>query len=153
MLGVMPYIKDDSEIYTNIFRILKKDGVFIISQQNELFDLFTFNDYTVNFFKKHFVSILDEHQIDTSSITESISNFYKHNEPDKHKDGSARDKVFHKSENPLLYSQKLLKYGFRVMGDYEYYSIHFLPPILLESNKDLAELSDKEGYNYKNSET
>jgi hypothetical protein len=85
----------------------------------------------------HFVSIVDEHQIDTSSITESISKLFKHLEPVKHKDGSARDKVFHKYWNPLLYLQKLIKYGFRVMGDYEYYSIHYLPPILLESNNVL----------------
>ncbi|MGD1906288.1 MAG: class I SAM-dependent methyltransferase [Leptolyngbyaceae cyanobacterium] len=55
-LNVLAYMSPDEEkkFYSESRRILRPGGNLVITHSNELFDLFTFNKYTVSFFQRHF---------------------------------------------------------------------------------------------------
>ena len=57
-MGVFCYLNEDEEdrALKEIHRVLKEDGVFICQNVNGLFDAFTFNRFTVNFFEKNIAS-------------------------------------------------------------------------------------------------
>ena len=129
-LGVLPYIPEEQEnkIYQELRRVIKKGGYFVSAHQNELFDMFTFNKYTLNFFERNFFIFTEYEKKDLASL---ITN------PDvpinKNSENSARDIIFTKAENPILYPGKLAKYGF-INKEFLYYNFHNLPPLLRNGN-------------------
>lgn len=141
MTGVMPYIEKYEEAYKEVHRILKKDGVFICSNQNELFNLSTFNKYTVNFYEDNIFPLING--IDKNNLKLHLNNLLSnYDKPKFHDHLSARDNVFTFSENPLLYKQKVSLFGFEMLEDPQYFSIHILPPLVE------ADLSESYEFNF-----
>ena len=60
-LNVIAYLENgkDKDFYREASRILKENGVLLVTHSNELFDMFAFSKYTVDFFKENF-SIKEE---------------------------------------------------------------------------------------------
>lgn len=113
-LNVLAYLNAEEEVtfYREAARLVKPGGGLVITHSNELFDMFTFNRYTVNFFHKHF-SI--ECPCDVSELLTC---------PDK-----PNRFVFAVRENPLCYRHKLKAYGFSENRQ-EFAILHQLPPLL-----------------------
>lgn len=140
-LGVLPYIPEEEEekVYRELRRVIKKDGCFVTAHQNELFDMFTFNKYTIRFYERNILPLVgidfERAKIELASL---ITN------PDKpvNKDGenSARDIIFTKPENPITYPDKLIKHGF-INKEFMYYNFHCLPPLIRNEDKELIEIS------------
>ena len=110
-LNVLAYLDDNQcdEFYRQASRIVKPGGKLILTHSNELFDLFTFNKYTVAFYSKHF---------GVEGIENLIVNWDK---PERW--------VLPTRENPLAYRHKLHRYGFS--EEVQEFSIpHSVPPLL-----------------------
>lgn len=117
-LNVLAYLNTDEEelFYRHAQRLLRCGGVLIVTHSNELFDMFTLNRYTVNFFKKHFS--MPGTECDVSDLV-------------VHPDQPERF-VFNVRENPLTYRHKLRRYGFSESRQ-EFAILHALPPLLTPS--------------------
>ncbi len=116
-LNVLAYFKPQEEatFYQQSRRILKPGGHLLITHSNELFDMFTFNRYTVAFFKTHF-----SHANIAADPTSLLTN---PDLPDR--------QTFAIRENPLNYRYKLKRYGFDER-EQQFASLHPLPPLLMK---------------------
>lgn len=114
-LNVLAYMTTSEEeaFYREAARLLKPGGTLTVTHSNELFDLFTLNRYTVNFFHNHFS--FQDSSPDISSLLAYPDR------PDR--------KVFGIRENPLAYRFKLQRFGFREVQQ-EFAILHSLPPLL-----------------------
>lgn len=129
--NVLAYLSDEEEefFYNEVMRILKSDGYLIVTHSNELFDLFSLNKYTVEFFKKY----LTEENINDLLV--------KNNQPEN-------IVAFNVRENPLSYKYKLQKYNLKEIKQ-EFINLHKAPPVLL-TNKDYPDtLNIKESEKWK----
>jgi 2-polyprenyl-3-methyl-5-hydroxy-6-metoxy-1,4-benzoquinol methylase len=108
--NVLGYMSGDDEqrFYAAAKRILHPRGWMIVVHSNELFDLFTLNSFTREFFLRHF-------GVDVASLLTNP-------EEPKRPSYSIR-------ENPLAYPYKLRRLGFQVERT-EYINMHPIPPLL-----------------------
>ncbi|MFH1741013.1 MAG: class I SAM-dependent methyltransferase [bacterium] len=125
-LNVLAYLIDRDEVafYQEAARILKPGGYLVVTHSNELFDLFTFNRYTIEFFNRHF--------IEEDSYRERLPSLMTNpGQPKKYTTFSVR-------ENPLAYRYKLAKYGFNEIKQ-GFMRKHAAPPLLLEGKQPLPD--------------
>lgn len=99
---------EDERFYREVARLLQPGGSLVITHSNELFDLFTLNRFTVDFFDAHF-------GCDVAGLLTHPA------EPDR--------LSFNIRENPLAYPQKLARYGL-VPERVEFVGHHETPPLL-----------------------
>lgn len=114
-LNVLAYLAEDEEtaFYREAARLLRQGGSLTVTHSNELFDMFTFNRYTVEFFRRNF---------SFASQTCDVSSLVTHpDKPDR--------RVFSVRENPLAYRHKLLRFGFQE-AQQEFAILHTVPPLL-----------------------
>jgi 2-polyprenyl-3-methyl-5-hydroxy-6-metoxy-1,4-benzoquinol methylase len=114
-LNVLAYLTAEEErvFYEQAARLVKEGGSLTVTHSNELFDMFTFNRYTVDFFRRNFS--FEQRSCDITSL---LTN------PEK-----PERRVFNVRENPLSYRHKLARAGFREVGQ-EFAILHTLPPLL-----------------------
>lgn len=116
-LNVIAYLRDDEEglFYTESARALGRGGTMVVTHSNELFDMYTLNRFTVEFFQRHFCGA------DRGSGVGSLLT-----QPDKPERVS-----FNIRENPLTYRHKLGDYGFDEVQE-EFANLHEVPPALID---------------------
>lgn len=114
-LNVLAYLEphEEAAFYTEAQRILRPGGQLVVTHSNELFDMFTLNRYTVEFFARHFS--FGERPTDVASLL-------LHPEKPSRAGFSVR-------ENPLNYGVKLMQHGFKE-AQQEFAILHELPPLL-----------------------
>jgi len=115
-LNVIAYLSDDEEglFYKESARVLRRGATMVVTHSNELFDMYTLNRFTVEFFQRHFCGA------DGGSGVGSLLT-----QPDK------PDRVsFNIRENPLTYRYKLGNYGFDEVQQ-EFANLHEVPPALM----------------------
>ncbi|MFA6294426.1 MAG: class I SAM-dependent methyltransferase [Victivallales bacterium] len=147
-LGVFPYISEDKEsrCYRELRRVIRPGGYFITAHTNEIFDAFTFNKYTIRFFERNLWPLLQDVDagLNLEGAKTQLSSLIVN--PDKpvntEANRSARDLVFMKPENPLLYPEKIASFGF-ANREIRYYHFHALPPLLRDGNQELLNASKK----------
>jgi SAM-dependent methyltransferase len=93
-LNVLAYMKpsEESLFYKESSRILKPGGYLLVTHSNVLFDMFTMNNLTVDFFIRNFKVDISEF-LDLKEL--------------------APVQTYGIRENPLSYSTKLSEYGFK----------------------------------------
>ncbi len=120
-LNVLAYFSPEEEdiFYTQAQRIIRPKGFLLVSHSNTLFDFFSLNRYTQNFFEQHL--LLDSNY--ASQLPSLISRT----------DLPAGDKAMPLPirENPLNYSCKLARYQFKEERQ-EYINRHEAPPPILK---------------------
>jgi hypothetical protein len=120
--------------------------VFVSAHQNELFDLFTFNKYTVRFFGNHFAPLLAQSPDDpaTREYLDAVAGLMSHPEEpdDSSRSGSLRARIQTHPENPLTYPEKLKRYGF-ANRDILFYTFHAAPPLAFRRLPGAEEASRK----------
>lgn len=121
-LNVLAYMTDaeDRAFYEHAQRVLHSGGTLIVTHSNELFDLFSLNAYTVDFFQRYF-------GCDPSAML-------KH--PDK-----PNTATYNIRENPLTYHSKLERYGFRE-DKQAFINLHEQPPLMGKSDEMRDTLRD-----------
>lgn len=124
--NVLAYLthQEEETFYEQARRILKPGGFLIVTHSNELFDMFSLNQYTLNFFARHFLSN-QEHII---KLPELLSDSV-----DK-----SNILTYNVRENPLSYKFKLEKLGF-IEQQQEFINLHLAPPAILGKNKSFPD--------------
>ena len=120
--NVLAYLTAHEErlFYQEVSRIIRPCGYLVVTHSNELFDMFSLNRYTLEFFKKHLMPDVSYHaRLDTLLTSANI--------PES-------PTIYNIRENPLVYKHKLVRYGFREVKQ-EFINLHVSPPPLLQ-NKD-----------------
>jgi ubiquinone/menaquinone biosynthesis C-methylase UbiE len=138
-INVLTYLdkKQDEEFYEQAERIVRPEGTLIIAHSNELFDIFTFNKYTVEFFENTLLPLTMDDEDKIQEATEKVEELISHsNKPDeKSKFASERDKLNKRRENPLTYENKLESFDFS-QEELIFTHHHAVPPLLIEDNAE-----------------
>lgn len=148
LLGVSQYLMedDDDAVWSGIHRILKPSGIVIIDFVNSLFDLLTFNKFTVKFisdevlplfFGKNKANDLEKRisELVTYPTKPDVTGLYS----------TRRDHVRKRTENPLTVANRMKSHQFSLV-DNRFYRFHAVPPLLFEADPDLEKVAiSKEG--------
>jgi 2-polyprenyl-3-methyl-5-hydroxy-6-metoxy-1,4-benzoquinol methylase len=116
-INVLAYLDRDEDklFYEQCHRILRPSGELIVTNSNELFDMFTFNAFTINFYMNNFGM---EHK----GIEKLICN-----------SDVPRHKPFNIRMNPLSYGEQMKPFGF-LEEQQEFSHYHPLPPLLMDDD-------------------
>lgn len=138
-LGVLGYVDEESErkAFAEFRRVLKDDGMALVTNVNGLLDLIAFNRLTLDFHKRHFLSrFLPE--AEAEAVRQKLEGLITHpQKPDKTgRWATVRDTTYSKQEIPLIYGQKVKKLGF-VETRQVFYHLHTAAPLLFESEPSL----------------
>jgi 2-polyprenyl-3-methyl-5-hydroxy-6-metoxy-1,4-benzoquinol methylase len=134
-LGVLYYIEDPSNAYEEFSRVLKKGGLLILSCQNQLFDLFTLNDYTLRFYQNNLDKQFSElPALQRRVLVKSYRNLLPRSINSRPKPRSARGKIFLRQDNPILLPSHLNKFGFVAESGPFYHGIHICPPSIMQDS-------------------
>ena len=130
-LGVMRYLDKKSLdlVYRNVHRILKKNGSFIVSNENELFDIYALNDGTEDFWVKKLSSMSSSKKLFSEKL---LRKFYRStfNLPRRSFTKISVSKHVGKHlENPLTYSSKVKRYGYELKENI-FPDPNILPPLI-----------------------
>jgi hypothetical protein len=119
-------------------RVLKPDGLLWVDNVNELFDLTTFNRFTVEFFQKHFLPLFFSDSDERADITRALRRLISNPDaPERHGAWSTdRDKVAQVADNPLTFGRRMQAFGFEEI-DQLYVRFHAVPPLLFADNPAL----------------
>lgn len=143
LLGVSQYLMedDDLKIWSEIRRVLKPDGIVLVDFVNGLFDLLTFNKFTLGFIFNEVLPIFfsTEQQL---PLKEKIAKLITYpNKPDvTGLYSTRRDHIRKRTENPLTLSDRMLQYGF-VISDNRFFRFHAVPPLLFEDDPNLEKVA------------
>ena len=133
-MGVLQYLppKQRGEFYKKVHRLLKPKGHMVVTFQNALFDMFTFNKYTVDFFEENFFKSLSFDKKLGLNITKDLRSLITHPDKPDYSTKIARDNIYVKTTNPLTIGDELSNYKFNALQKYFY---SFFPlPRLIEGN-------------------
>ncbi|MGI0482879.1 class I SAM-dependent methyltransferase [Geminocystis sp. CENA526] len=113
--NVLAYLTNEEEehFYKEASRVLRQGGYLIVTHSNELFDMYSMNQYTVDFLSRHLIT--------DGELKTSLSKLIIHS--------SEKENVstYNVRENPLNYQFKLAKYGFKEQRQ-EFINLHPAPP-------------------------
>ncbi len=139
-LGLMRYLESDARdyIYRHVYRVLKKGGCFIVTNDNFLFELFALNDGTIKFWSKVIEEFSNAKKLlGGKSIGDALEEKVKLPKR-QYAQHSVSQHIQRHAENPLTYCNVMKKYGFRLAKN-SYPDCHMLPP-LFEKSVDIEEL-------------
>jgi len=136
--GVFPYIQDDATGHKHVAQMLKPGGLYIGAYCNELFDLVTFNRFTVKFHQKNFVDPLPVSQDVKNKIMDGIRGLMTRPDDPKSIPGGARDEIYIGSHNPMTIGDTLQSFGL-VQEDMCFYKFHAFPPLLKGTDATLSQ--------------
>lgn len=136
-------------------RVLRPGGFLITAEANALFDIATFNKFTVRFFRDHLLpATFAGEELDrmTDAVAGLVTNPAQPPAPAPIPDGatyvdalldgegtrysSHREQAGSKAENPLDYPRLLGRFGF-TLADLAFYHFHATPPLLFRDAPEL----------------
>jgi ubiquinone/menaquinone biosynthesis C-methylase UbiE len=142
-LGVLPHVSRMGQAVAELARIAKPGALLILSFRNDLFDLFTFNRFTLDFFNENFIARLPCDDVSKARAREALRGLVAN--PDVPEPGYTpwADKSFGKitriNSNPITLPEAMAPFGLRheLTG---YYKFHPLPPLARAALSDYAEI-------------
>lgn len=141
MMGVLQYLSesDYAEAISESRRILKRpNGIFYATFQNALFDMFTFNKYTIDFYMTTLCGPFLEKN-EAKIIENALIHLLKNPHAPEFSASRARDNIFVRLTNPLTLKEEM-NHNFRLSHQKTYFYDWFgLPPLLLSEFKDISE--------------
>lgn len=142
-LGLSQYLseEDDAVIWAEIERVLKPDGIIIIDFVNALFDLTTFNRFSIRFAVDQIAAHFFE-QSALPNVEDKISKLVTYPEkPDRAGQYSTRrDHVTKRTFNPLTINDEMGRFGL-CLSDRLFYRFHAVPPLLFEQDPKLEAIA------------
>lgn len=137
-MGVFQYMAkaEYDQTLAAIARLLKPNGTLIATYQNALFDLFTFNKFTVDFMM-HKLLGPELSESEAVDVKRGLEQLLTNPEKPPHSATRARDNIFVHTSNPLTIDGHLRRAGFEVQAKY-FYEYFGLPPLLTDKHGSLA---------------
>lgn len=143
VLGHVPRERWD-DTHLDLARVLRRGGRVFAAYRNELFDLYTFNSFTMEFYNKSLWGC----EPCTSLRTEQNLNLLKSLVTKPDMPGpyytTSQDKTFGQLDrvkvNPLTMPSYLSKFGLKVEHT-KYYHFHCVPPLLEKSVDDFRKIN------------
>ena len=148
MLSVLPHVDPNKWDFTHQYvrSLLVKGGYFIASYRNDLFDLFTFNSFTIDFILNTLWNCRTLQRFHAKESVEGLKKLIKNPDIPGPFYTDAKDKSFGKltrvNSNPLGMPSYLYRFGLRVLKTY-FYNYHCAPPLLRENIDDYRILSHR----------
>lgn len=146
LLSVLPHVPQEKwgSVHQEIARVLRPGGRLIAAYRNELFDLYTFNSLTLEFYDQ---SLWDCSPCDTLQTDENISRLKglitKPDLPGPYFT-AATDKSFGNlkrvKSNPLTMPLYLNQFGLLVENT-KFYHYHCVPPLLADQTDNYREIN------------
>jgi len=136
-VGLFPHVADEKQVLQNTKRLLNKHGTVLLQFRNDLFNLFTLNAYSENFFKR-----LVDFDTLPDVFKSQLDKFYK--KTLLAETINAQFGILSKFHNPLTIKNELFSpMGFEVKNIY-FFHYHRLPPIFQKDDTKLfRKLSDE----------
>jgi SAM-dependent methyltransferase len=133
LLSVLPHVPADTwdEVHRNIVRLLRPGGHFVAAYRNELFDLYTFNSFTMELYDR---TLWKGIQADTTSHArlERIKSLVAHPDVPGPYHTNAADATFgqlkREKSNPLTMPGYLRQFGLETERT-RFYHFHAVPPL------------------------
>ncbi|MBN1688180.1 MAG: methyltransferase domain-containing protein [Candidatus Omnitrophica bacterium] len=141
--GLVRYLNREEErkFYRKVRRVLKPSGRFVVTFTNELFDVWSFNRYTVDFFKRNVLTFKPiEQYVDPEKAVSRFRQLITHPEEPVVRAHSLRDKNLVILHNPLTIEKHLLSYGFEVK-DKRFSLWEPMPPLLKDGDEKSYDLA------------
>jgi 2-polyprenyl-3-methyl-5-hydroxy-6-metoxy-1,4-benzoquinol methylase len=152
-LNVLPYLTEEEEdtFWGSLSNSMSSGSVVIGSHTNMLFDLFTFNRYTMEFYRDHMLQYFpaELHDYLMSSLSKLITN---PNTPDKNNQtwlgasnnpaASERDKIPKRRVCPFEYPDHVKTYGFKLLA-LKPVNVFPFPPLVTEKSKNTVLVQQK----------
>jgi SAM-dependent methyltransferase len=138
MMGVMQYLSeaDYALALSSIKRILRPRGFLVATFQNALFDLFTFNKYTLDFMTEQLLEGLVD-DAEKQEVWKRFNSLIMWPQEPHYSATRARDNVFVRLSNPLTIAQELGRHGLHLQTTY-FYEWFGLPPLIKAAAPEIA---------------
>jgi SAM-dependent methyltransferase len=131
VMGVFQYLSehDYTKLFSEIHRALAPTGTLICSFQNALFDLFTFNKYTIDFIEHHIIDELNLNETLGMDISSDLKSLVTNPEFPPYAKNRARDNIFVRTTNPLTIKKELKEKSF-ILNEKYFYDFHLVPTVI-----------------------
>jgi 2-polyprenyl-3-methyl-5-hydroxy-6-metoxy-1,4-benzoquinol methylase len=146
LLSVLPHVqaKDWDVVHRELSRVISPNGHLIAAYRNELFDFFTFNSITQEFYDNSLWSPDAFKKLNKEKALSGLKSLITNPDlPGPYHTG-AKDKSFGKLErvksNALTIDSFLNKYGFKVTMK-RFYHFHAVPPLLEATIENLRQVN------------
>lgn len=154
-INVLPYMSqaDERRFFKHARRCLAPGGVLVVSHTNALFDLVSFNRYTVEFYRDHLVPALGLSPERARRAVEDLAGLLAHPDlPRADAKGlkSERDSLAKRRVDPFTWPGEVAALGFELLA-FRPINAFPLPPLLAQGS-DL-EMAQLESYKNLPSET
>lgn len=145
LMGIFQYLSSQqrSQLYLKIHRLLKPNGHMVATFQNALFDLFTFNKYTVDFFQEKLFKPLKLDKSLGKEIVKDLKSLMTYPDKPEYSSKIARDNIYVETFNPLTIGQDLAENKFKLLQKY-FYSFFPVPRLIEGKYKNQVEKFKKQ---------
>ncbi len=136
-LGVFPHLVDESTSLTNLKKRLTPNGKLYIEFRNELFSLFSFNKYTIDFVVNKLLDFDSFPKNIQNDLVDFYTNMFQIEKPIENKSGKiSYDEILARFRNPLTIENDLFKSNGLKIDNTHFYHFHALPPIFSEKHEE-----------------
>lgn len=146
LLSVLPHVPQDrwDAVHSDIARVLKPGGRLIAAYRNELFDLFTFNSITMEFYDMALWNNAVCSSLRNNETLEMLKGLITNPNLPGPYFTAAKDKSFgnlaRMKSNPMTMSSYLGKFNLRIERT-RFFHFHCVPPILASSVGDFRSIN------------
>ncbi len=148
LLSVLPHVPRENwdAVHTDMARSLKPGGRLVAAYRNELFDLFTFNSITLEFFDQRLWGLDDDATPRGAKTLEALKGLMSNPDKPGQYFTAADDKSFGKLDrmknNPLTLPEYHAKFGLEPER-ISFYHFHCVPPLMEDKIDNYREISHK----------
>jgi SAM-dependent methyltransferase len=148
LLSVLPHVPAENwdAVHSDLARVLRPGGRMVAAYRNELFDLFTFNSFTVETFDRSLWGCPSGTPLRTDEIIGRLKGLMTHPDLPGPYFTAARDKSFgalkRVKSNPLAIGAELHRFGLAVERT-SFYHFHCVPPLMADQVAESAAINHR----------
>lgn len=145
-LSILPHVDRDRWDVTHdyLVKLVADGGYFVASYRNDLFDLYTFNSFTVDFFMNSLWSCVPCRRMGREHLLAGLKGLLTNPDVPGPYYTAAEDKSFGRltrvGSNPLEIPTYISRFGLTLVKTF-FYNFHCVPPLLKDATPDFRAIS------------